>query len=278
MKLPESLSSCVLILITISNITPIAYSSTATLSENNNSIESKFKNDVLLGNNNNNNNIVSSQSHLRYNQISENSRRRNLSWWLLFWNALHPHLPCPNHCPDSGRCPPHCTGSDDDDSGGSSSSSSGGDDDDSNGDDGGSGGSSSSYYSNGDDFYGIGGDDDGSGGSGGGGYYNGGGNNSNSAESSSEEATVSSMDAKAGYVALLCAGVAAAGAILAVALGQRKGESNKPHPLQGSLGRRMMLFSGLANKNILSSTSNRPERVVEIADNNDDSNVDYVRC
>jgi len=277
MKLSESLSSCVLILITISNITPIAYSSTVTLSENHNSIESKFKNNALLENNNNNINIVS--SHLRYNQISENSRRRNLSWWLLFWNALHPHLPCPNHCPDSGRCPPHCTGSDDDDSGGSSSSSSGGDDDDSNGDDGGSGGSSSSYYSNGDDFYGGGGYDDGSGGSGGSGYYNGGGNNSNSAESSAEEATVSSMDAKSGYVALLCAGVAAAGAILAVALGQRKGESNKPHPLQGSLGRRMMLFSGLANKNILSSsTSNRPERVVEIADNNDDSNVDYVRC
>merc|ERR1712232_150008 len=132
-------------------------------------------------------------------------------------------------------------------------------------------------YSGEDDFYGGDGSGSGSGGGdGGGGYYSGGGNNSNSVESSAEESTVSSIDSRPGYLALLCAGVAAAGAIMAVILGQRKGESNKPHPLQGSLGRRMMLFSGLANKNIL-STSNRPERVVEIADN-DDSNVDYVRC
>lgn len=259
MKLFSSLSSYTLSLLFItSNILP--------------TFSHSIDKQVALGSTNNENSVI---SHLRNNQIQNDfDEDRRLSWWLLFWNALHPHLPCPPKCHDHGKCPPHCSGSS---SGDSSVSSSGGDGD--------SGSNSSSYYSAGDDAVssssygdddGDDGDDASGGGGGGGSYYTGGSDGSNSAESATKEATVSSLNSNRGYLALLCAGVAAAGAIVAVALGQRRGEAQKPHPLQGSLGRRMMLFSGLANKNILSA--NRPERVVEIAENSNDSNVDYVRC
>jgi len=253
MKLFSSLSSYTLsILFLTSNISPI-YS---------HSLDSK---QVASGptNTNNENSVI---SHLRNNQIQDGfNNDRRLSWWLLFWNALHPHPPCPPKCHDHGNCPLHCG----DGSDSSSVSGTGGDDDSGSGGDNNS--NSSSYYSFGDDDDDNGDDASGSSGS----YYNGGSGN-NSVESATEEATVSSLNSNRGYLAFLCAGVAAAGAIVAVALGQRRGEAQKPHPLQGSLGRRMMLFSGLANKNILSS--NRPERVVEMAENNNDSNVDYVRC
>lgn len=66
---------------------------------------------------------------------------------------------------------------------------------------------------------------------------------------------------------LVAAAVAAALAIAAVVLGSRK-TSKEMHPLSGSVGRRMGLFSNFADAN-LCSNSDRPKRTVELTRSDD---------
>jgi hypothetical protein len=67
---------------------------------------------------------------------------------------------------------------------------------------------------------------------------------------------------------LIMAAVAVAVAIAGVILGTRK-RAKDMHPLTGSVGRRMGLFSNFANAALCNNTD-RPERVVEMTMSKDD--------
>jgi hypothetical protein len=67
---------------------------------------------------------------------------------------------------------------------------------------------------------------------------------------------------------LMLAAVAAAAAIAGVILGTRR-RAKDMHPLSGSVGRRMGLFSNFANATLCNNAS-RPDRVVEMTMSKDD--------
>jgi hypothetical protein len=62
---------------------------------------------------------------------------------------------------------------------------------------------------------------------------------------------------------LVAAAAAFALAIAAVVVGQRK-EDSENHPLKGSIGRRMGLFSNFAKSSLFKNKIDRPQRVVEM--------------
>jgi hypothetical protein len=65
------------------------------------------------------------------------------------------------------------------------------------------------------------------------------------------------------WIMLVAAAIAVALALAAIMMGQGK-QVTTNHPLQGSVGRRMGLFSNFANKSSLSGSTGRPQRVVEM--------------
>jgi len=202
------------------------------------------------------------------------SSRRRLSWWLLFWNAVGPH--CHHHC-HGPLCHHHqCHQNDNNNGGGGSSggasyyNGNGG---------GGSGGSSSGGSSSGGSSSGgdssSGGSSSSSGGAYDGSYYN---YESDTTYTDNSEETSGNLQSATHYFAIAGATLASAVAIVTIYFAQKRAtKTAMEHPLQGSLGRRMMLFSSLANKGVFSAS--RPERVVDIEmSDNDFPDTDYVRA
>ncbi|GKY98137.1 hypothetical protein MPSEU_000771500 [Mayamaea pseudoterrestris] len=90
-------------------------------------------------------------------------------------------------------------------------------------------------------------------------------NGSNSANST----TQGFFGSRFSWLMLVAAALAAAMAMAAIYVGQGKGTKSS-HALQGSVGRRMGLFSNFANKSALSGGTERPQRVVEMTMSGDD--------
>jgi len=185
---------------------------------------------------------------VNYDELSLSYPSRRLSWWMLFYNMLH-HGPCPPHCPNK-PCPEHCLSDSD-----------------------------AAYNSSTSEYYDDAGNDDGSSG---GAYYSNGGHSTTTGSHSTSTGTsanspneVSRSLSRNGIFALVVAIMAAILAAVAIYVGKgHTAQSEKTHPLQGSLGRRMTQFSDLVNKNILNKS--RPDRVVDI--DNDAEIGSYVRA
>lgn len=73
---------------------------------------------------------------------------------------------------------------------------------------------------------------------------------------------------------LLVAGAAATAALAAAVIGSRK-EPREKHQLEGSVKRRITLFSAFADSALCGATGSRPERVVEMTSSMDGKDTPY---
>ncbi|KAL7527935.1 hypothetical protein ACHAXR_002200 [Thalassiosira sp. AJA248-18] len=152
------------------------------------------------------------------NENNNRSQRRELSWWALALQLVHP--PCLPHERHRANPPKHCLDADGAGSGGSGGG----------GSSSGSGSGSSSGSSSGNSS----GSDSGASGSGG------------ASEKYTQKSAVSPGSLP--FWMLIAAASAAAIAVGAIIVGSRRKAKDRYHPLKGSLERRMRLFGGMAEE------------------------------